>query len=171
MASKRKPASKPRKTKLELRRSRAAKKGWATRRRKQEELVSNASIGDEVSRLKRELAREKAKTKNLEKEQAKLARKQIETIQDFMNSEEWVSDDDWLMTRKDGSRAKHPSRLRLLPMADGERERLVELAGFDPILNGVKKLKNATGFYRHARKLSDFYDIPIREVYTLFWSP
>lgn len=169
MASKRK-TPKPRRTKEFVRRSRASKKGWETRRRRAEESRVNASIDSEISKLKRELAAEKKKSAKLEQENIQIAKKQIAQIQDFMN-EEWVYDDDWLMTKQDGTRAKHPSRLRLLPLANDVRERLVELAGFDPIVHGVKGFRDEAGFYAQARRDADFFDIPIREVYTLFWSP
>lgn len=179
MASKKKKQAanrKKRPTKLFLRRSASSKKGWETRRQKAQlariaaqapehfaSLDDNASITelrDRIVTLESELA------------MTRLERVQAET--DLMITEttvDWVSEDPWY--RMDGSRAKTRSALRHIgPMAIEAREALIRAYGSDPTrTDKIPNDEQKRRFYLKAAEFSEFFDVAIREVYSLFWSP
>lgn len=74
---------------------------------------------------------------------------------DFVDSEELAK------LRRNMAIALEPSRLRHLGVVTDEMERMLEKAG--------KKGKRA--LRKQAKEYAEYFDVPIREVYTLFFSP
>ncbi len=75
---------------------------------------------------------------------------------------DFVHDHDIVMLRKDNfAIAVEPSRLRHLGAVSDEMEKMLQRAA----KRGERALK------RQAQEYAEFFDVPVREVYTLFFSP
>ena len=153
MAKKRNPRIVKRRTKEQIRRSKAAKKGWQTRRVR---LLEDAQIAVQVVKAKKKTtAKSKASAKKTIKElNAIIAdlKKQI--------AEKWVPSSEDHMLHRDGTVAQYPSNLRHLKEA--------------PTL--IEALKNAerkspAALRNVAMYIAELYDVPMQEVYTLLFSP
>lgn len=152
------------------RRSKAAKKGWETRKRrilpkkirKEETLVNNAK---KVKGKKPNPRIEtKGKTaKQLEKMLIK-ERKAREEAERRLNEEVatvgFVDARNPEFLHRDMTLAVHPCRLRHRPEAPDLRKALKDA-----------RKKGLIHLGQLAHDIADFYDLPIREVYTLYWSP
>lgn len=149
MASKRKKkgnpriARKPRRTKEQIRRSKAALKGWQTRRINQLEAV-------------RATPKKKLTSKQIIAEQAEMIAKLQKEI-----SEKWVPSSEDAYLHRDGTIALYPSILRHYPTADNMIRRM----------KNAERKGGEIGLRNMARKIAYEQDAPIAEVYTLFMSP
>lgn len=136
-------ASKKRKTKLQKRRSEAAKKGWQTRRINLLQLAK-------VTKPKKS---NKKLTSHAEKDLL------IERLQKLV-TEKWVHAAEDEMLHRDGSLAVQPSRLRHWKDADGLRKSMQEERAI-----GELRLAAFVQYW------ADEWDIPAQEFYTLLMSP
>lgn len=152
------------------RRSIAAKKGWITRKKRElpkkiratENIVNNArkvkgkkpnprieTKGKSVKQLEKMLAKERAAREAAEQR----LEEEIATV-GFVDtrSPEYL--------HRDFSIAAHPCRLRHLTEAPD-------------LLETMRKArkKGEVHLGRIAHDIAEWYDVPIKEVYTLFWSP
>lgn len=188
MASKRKSVDdrrKPKKSKAQLlyeKRSRAAKKGWDTRRLKeQNKLLAKKRSAKKVLGIK-----EKKKPSDKSKKGAKLKKENARLKQDndalqkeidglkllakVKKEEEFFKD--WPVTsargiqylHQDGTLAVSPSRLRFHIDAHHIRQHLLDLAssGHGP---------DSKRFYIESSNIAYNMEVDVQEVYTLFWSP
>lgn len=143
-----------------------SKKGWDTRRKKQinstHHILENIGIvkGTKVDpkprfeKLTRAELRQQLLQLQAEKEaaEAQLAEELItHGFVDTRNPE---------FLHSDGSIAVHPCKLRNVAEADRLRAALL-----------LARRRSQATFDELARDMADFYDLPVKEVYTLFWSP
>ena len=169
MAKRKKKKSNPgippkkRKTRLETRRSNAAKRGWQTRR-------VNALIEAKAALARREKraarkpkkavikkARKSAKPKGAVE---KALRREIAELKKTI-AEKWVKSEDDNMLHADGAIAIYPCRMRHNEFGRQVRKILLEAER----KKGVRHMREQMQFY------AENYNIPIQEFYTLIMSP
>ena len=166
-----------------LRRSKAAKKGWVTRKKRilpkkiarAKKLIINAQIALGKKPNPRIGNTKKKSVRQLEEMNQAAEEKIVELqriISDNALTEGWVFAEDARMLREDFTIALEPCRLRHI----GETEKLKRIlnqasggnfgvAAMDLLKFDRRRLAIA------AQKMAEYYDIPLREVYTLFYSP
>lgn len=165
--------SKPRKSKAFIRRSKASKKGWATRRKNAEAKAGIRQHLEEhgLGKLRKHIAGltpEQAKKKiSAEKKLLKQAskkkipkekREKLKTIYELWNT--FVTDADEAEIRTDGSIALNRSELRLLPHVQKEK-----------LLERMNEAYEDEDFDLFMYDIADEYEVEVREVYTFFFSP
>lgn len=165
MASKKKRPSKkrsdfPNKVKWEQykKRSAAAKRAHKVAR----ERAEAARRYVEVNVPKAPIRREKETDKQFIKRQHEHHAAVLRYIEGERITQDFVYDHDISMLRKDNfAIAMQPSRLRHLGVVTDEMEKMLQRAA----KKGVRALR------KQAREYAEFFDVPLREVYTLFFSP
>ena len=135
-------AKKPRRTKEQVRRSKAALKGWQTRRINQLEAVKKTP-------------KKKLSSKQIIAQQAAM----IADLQKQI-TEKWVPSSEDRDLHRDGTIALFPSALRHIPDADKLIRRMEKA-----------RKKGENEMRSMARRIAYEYDSPLAEVYTLFMSP
>ncbi len=168
MPKKTKSAAKPKQSKTWLRRSKASKKGWEKRKEKAipAKIKRAETLIDNAKRAKGKTPKPRKpnprigtsdKTVAQLKKRLAAAEKKLDELKPF---EGWVDAKapEWL--HSDGSIAVKPSRLRHLKETNALR-RLLKQAG----------KKSVNHLYELAVDMSEFYDLPLQEIYTLYWSP
>lgn len=155
-------------TKEWLRRSRAAKKGWASRKQKKvlskklsdtQKKLRNAQLGLPKKQRKR-IPKILASKRSIE-ELEEILRRKDEEIRILKKTRNWVNAMPDELLHSDGTIALQPSRAR-------HRGKLTEMA--------IRRMKLAMKkgehvFDRTVRQLADFFQLPVREIYTLHYSP
>jgi tRNA A22 N-methylase len=153
VAKKRNPRIVKRRTKEQIRRSTAAKKGWQTRRVR---LLEDAQVAVEIVKAKKKpTAKKKASAKKTVKElNAIIAdlRKQI--------AEKWVPSSEDHMLHRDGTVAQQPCTLRHLKEAP---TLIAALKSAER--KGPRELRNVATY------IAELYNVPVQEAYTLLFSP
>lgn len=145
-------------------RSAAAKRGWATRRKKSElikEIGKKQLIEQNVKRAvekKPKLKRLKKKKRSVAELEALLAKKEKE-IKVVMSTANWVDAMPTEYLKEDGTVALMPSRLRHL----GKQTKL--------ILKTLRKADKNGVLSEIVNELAGVLNVPIREIYTLWFSP
>jgi len=171
--TKKKPKSNPRiapkkkKTKAELRRSEAAKKGHQTRRINELAAVKAASfkLKAKAGRVKKKLS-ESGENKALKKqivelrEKARAYESKVNALQKKL-SDKWVHLQDEELLHRDGTLALFPSRIRHMKKAEIFRKGLLDIQRMD----GERALTEAVRYW------ATEWDVPIQEFYTLILSP
>jgi len=144
-----------------------AKKGWDTRRKKEltatHHILENVAIvkgkkppksKPKFERLTRAQLKQQLTKANAEKEEAE------RRLAEEMLTHGFVDTRNPEFLHGDGTIAVHPCRLRNVAEADRLRAALLK----------ARNRSKAT-FDELARDMAEFYDLPVKEVYTLFWSP
>ena len=156
MATKKKTAEKKKK-------SAAAKRGWATRRKKSK-LIATIKKTTKIIRVVKKGAKKKPKTRFPTKnktidELQDIIKRQQQTIELLKESKGWVHAMPTEFLHKDGTIALEPSRLRHL----GKHTTAIRqfLTKEDKRGNLASAVNTVAGAYH----------VPIREVYTLWYSP
>jgi len=160
--------SKKRRDREFIRRSKAAKKGWVTRRAKQtlkksasnqKKKIQNAQLG--VSKRKRRVIPALDLSWKSREELEEIVRKQRIEIERYELTKDWVDAMPPEYLHHDGTIAVQPSRARHLGAVTTEARRILRSAW--------KKGENA--FHRAAVVIAEQLELPVREIYTLHYSP
>lgn len=152
------------------RRSKAARKGWVTRRRNElkkklsnaNKRLSNAKKAQAQSPKKKRIAVVKVNTKGKTKKQLeKLLRERDEKIAKLEEDAKWVNalDPEWIS--RDGHIALYPSRARHMGAATDQMLEWLQAA----------KAKGEEEYYAECVRIANIVELPIREIYTLGESP
>lgn len=162
-------AAKKRRSKDFIRRSKASKKGWVSRKKKQalakklsdaQQKLRNAQLG--VKKKKRvKIKRLPAKKKLTISELQEIIASKDRQIAILELTKDWVNamPDEYL--HKDGTLALKPSRARHMGRIT------------DEIMKGLRKAKKKgeNAFDRAARFYAGYFGLAVREIYTLWHSP
>lgn len=149
---------------LAKRRSAAAKRGWVTRRQKQnlvqEVKKKSAQINNAKKAAGKKPKRTHTKGKTV-KELKEIIKKKDEQIELILSTREWVNalPDEFL--KKDGTIALEPTMLRHLGKLTDEILKVLKSA----------KKKGEQFFNQMVNLVADQLQVPVREVYTLWYSP
>lgn len=155
-------------------RSEAAKRGWETRKKKTlKKRIRQTRQKIEAVKPKKKRQGPKARKREqalirvaaLDELQAKIAELEKEkaelevAFRNALDMRDLVPDAPLDRLKKDGTIALYPSRLRLIPEADELKERLERA-----------DQKSRANLDLEAYDISNEYDCPVKEVYTLFFS-
>lgn len=148
-----------------LKRSRASKKGWAKKKVAKklsdtQKKLKNAQKG--IPKKKRKpIPRLPAKKKRTVEELEQLLRMKEQEIEVLQMTQDWVHAMPDAYIKRDGTIALQPSRLRHLP-----------LEVYEEVLRDLRKWrkKGDIEFGRRCQFYADYFDVPLREVYTLYHS-
>jgi hypothetical protein len=166
MASKKRKKKSVSKEQEFKKRSIAARKGWRKRKlkelpakiRREQKLLANAAVITGKKSNPRIETRGKT-VKQLEK-LLKASEKKRKKLEQQLATSEYVDSRPLSLLKRDMTIAVEPSALRHLD----ERDTLLK------VLKNSKKAGQII-FDKKAAEIAELYDIPIREVYTLYWSP
>ncbi len=151
-----------------VKRSKAAKKGWLTRKakvlpkkiRRAKQLVNNARAIAKKKPLKPVKQPRKKKNATEEKKRIRQLEKQLAELEEKFAETQWPSGVTSDFLRKDGTVALMPCRLRPLPDATYLEKELIDA-----------DMKGKNELMAKAQEIAMEFDCPLREVYTLFMSP
>ena len=172
-----------------LRRSKAAKKGWQTRKKRTlpkkiaraKKLIANGRVvlGKKPLNPRIQKRRTVKQLEEILEKAEETIKKQGETIHEHelniarhMMLSGWVHAAENNMLREDYTVALEPSRLRHLPITDKLKRRLDKASGGNFGVAAMDLAKaDRRRLYLVASQMSEMYNVSIREVYTLFYSP
>lgn len=166
-----------------LRRSKASRKGWQKRKKRElpkkisreQKLSDNAKVirGKSNPRIENEFAGKTVKQLQKMYHEAKRDREFAEEkLRVEIMTKDWVPTHEKSMLRENYSIALEPSRLRHNVDTEELKQKLNDASGGN---FGVQAMDLTRGQRRRLRRtaeeIAENYDVSVREVYTLFYSP